>query len=126
MNTMTISAGLRCLIIGALFGAVTSSFAGIDQAPVLQSAHVTVKYSDLDVTTASGAATLYGRIHNAATAVCFRVYDSNLGYSLNRDICIRKAIAGAVTQLNQAALNAVYAAKYKTPLPNDLLSRDSR
>jgi UrcA family protein len=66
-----------------------------------------VRYADVDLSTISGADTLYGRIQGAARFVC-----GEEGRSLTeqRDwqTCYRSAVAGAVTRINNPMLTAVH------------------
>ena len=79
----------------------------------------TVKFGDLDLSTRDGAAALYARIRLAAREVCAQSGDL-WGRS---DSCIHKAIADAVTKVNQATLFVVYNEHYKPSLPTPLLAR---
>jgi UrcA family protein len=120
MNTIT-SPPLRTLVAGAILSALALSFATVSSADErARPPQVIVKFGDLDLSTSQGALALYGRIHNAAVNVCWRVHDSELGYMLNKGACERQAIADAVTHINQPGLSAVFASKYRTPQPTVL------
>lgn len=69
-----------------------------------------VKFQDLDVNTADGAATLYWRIHRAANNVC-GVNEHSLLPSGPRQKCAQEAEARAVGQLNLSRLTAYYQAR---------------
>jgi UrcA family protein len=118
MNTMT-STPLRTLVAGAILSSLALGFATVSCADErATSPQLIVKFGDLDVSTSKGAAALYGRIHNAAFNVCWRMYDhDNLAYRLNKDACLQKVIADAVTKVNQPALSAVFASKYGLSAP---------
>lgn len=84
---------------------------------------MTVKFADLNVSSPQGAAQLYVRIRGAAKSVCAPpTYWATLGTS-EMDACVRKAIADAVTKVNQPALYAVYNEHYKPALGTTLLSQ---
>ncbi len=112
MNTIT-STRLRTLVAGAIFSALTFSFAtasraGDDTAPP----QVIVKFADLDVSTSKGAAALYGRIHRAALEVCSRMYVDEQAYKWHKYACLQKVIGDAVVKVNRPRLSAVFASKF--------------
>jgi len=125
MSSMTINAvrNLRhfvaTVIVGSLaLGFSSASFAG-DGTDVRQ---LTVKYGDLNISNADGARALYKRITAAAWKVCAPP-DSTLTYMSETEKCVHKAIADAVTTVNQPALFAAYNEKHRTPLPSNLLAQ---
>ena len=77
----------------------------------------TVKYTDTSVSTASGAATLYNRIRIASEEVCAPLGHGDLSSKMKVKACTHKAIADAVSQVNQPALTAVYNARNGASLP---------
>jgi UrcA family protein len=85
-----------------------------------------VKYADLDISTSQGAATLYKRIRSAAEAVCLLADQRDLATMFLRKQCVKQAIEGAVTKVNQPTLSAVYAAKYHVLQPANILTADRR
>jgi UrcA family protein len=118
MNTVTTSIKLRGLIAGAIIGVVASSFAAeciaAETGDVLQ---VVVHYADLNVSSPRGAAALYARIRRAADTVCPAFNLSNLESKARNDACVHKAIADAVTIVNEPALFAQYNVNNRSPLP---------
>jgi UrcA family protein len=126
MNTIT-STPLRTLVAGALLGALALSFASVSSAEEDTTVpQVVVRFTDLDVSTSHGAATLYGRIHNAAINVCWRMYNNEPAFRLHKDACLQKVIADAVIKVDQPALSAVFASKYGTPQPAVLAAAGAR
>ena len=125
MNTMTTANRCLSLIATALFGVFSSSFAALPAAAAdsLEPLKETVKFGDLDISHPKGAAVLYGRIRAAAEKVC-SPYDRGGGLSakMHLNACINKAVAGAVTVVNEPALLAVYIAKSGETLPPQLAS----
>ncbi|MGC1521976.1 MAG: UrcA family protein, partial [Steroidobacteraceae bacterium] len=71
---------------------------------------VVVKYGDLNLSNPQGAATLYHRIKSAAVTVC-SPQDESLARMSRVQACVHKAIADAVTKVNQAELSAIYNSK---------------
>lgn len=61
-----------------------------------------VSYSDLNLASASGIATLHGRIRRAAEGLCRSPGVRPLGERLAADACIESAIAGTADQVRQA------------------------
>src|SRR5271170_4093158 len=109
MNTMTPSPRLRGLIATAIFSALASSFTAVcAAADGTDAPSVIVKYGDLNVSSPQGAAALYGRIRVAAEAVCPHLDHGDLLSKTHMNVCVNKAIAGAVTKVDQPALFAVY------------------
>jgi UrcA family protein len=118
MNTMTTSSSLRGLITAAIFGALASSFSAVSAADDSTDLPTTVvQYQDLNISNPQGAAALYGRIRTAAGKVCSIPGDTDFAAKLRVSPCVHKAIADAVTAINQPALVAVYNANNRTPLP---------
>lgn len=109
MRTLTYLPRLRSLIATAAFSALASGFGGV--AAAADGPTAIVKYGDLNVSTAEGAAALYGRIRSAADHVCSS-FDRPLdldSQALKAD-CIRQAVASGVAAVNEPALFMVYKA----------------
>jgi UrcA family protein len=122
MNTSTPSSALRGLIATAIFGALASSFSAVsaaDPAHSASSANITVKYSDINMASPSGALVLYERIRAAAQSACNYFWFKT---DADEARCLQNTIASAVTKVDQPALTAVYNAKFKTA-PTPLLSQ---
>lgn len=120
MNTMSTSIRSRGLIAAAILGALASSFSAVAVAAepdVVELRSSVVNYRDLNVLKPQGAAALYGRIQTAAESVCSVPEDADFAAKLHVSLCVRNAIAQAVSAINQPTLIAVYNAKNKTPLP---------
>jgi UrcA family protein len=120
MNTSTPSTGLRAVIATAIFGALASSFSVVSAADDPHPASITVKYTDLNIASPSGALVLYERIRAAAQAACAYYWFKT---DADEARCLHNTIANAVTKVNQPALSAVFNAKYKTPAPSPLVSQ---
>jgi UrcA family protein len=117
MNTI-IFTPLRTLVAGAILSALAFSFATVSSADERTTPpQVAVKFGDLDVSTAQGAKALYRRIQGAAIDVCSSMYVIEAAYKVHKGACLQKVIADAVTHVNQPALSAVFASKYRTSQP---------
>jgi UrcA family protein len=124
MNTITIVGRFRTVIATALFGTVAlGSAVSPAVADSVDPPQMTVKYGDLNVDSAKGAAVLYARIRHAAKNVCLQFDGGGLDVYGQRAACINKAIFGAVTKVNAPALYAVYRAKTGKEAPTRLVSR---
>jgi UrcA family protein len=122
MNTISKSPNLHRMIASVAFGGLMLSFSAI--CPAADGAglpQATVKYGDLNVSSPQGAAALYARIRVAADGVC-RSLDGRGFASILYSRCVHKAIADAVTNVDQPALNTVYNMKNSTPKPIMLVS----
>jgi UrcA family protein len=117
MNTIS-STPLRTLIAGAILSVMAFSLPTVSSAEEgTTPPQVIVKFADLDVSTAQGAQTLYRRIRIGADNVCWLMYGSNAAYNLNKNACLQKVIADAVSKVNEPALSAVFASRYGAPAP---------
>lgn len=126
-STTSTSIRFRGLIAAAILGTLTAGFSAVcsaDDAADLRSRVVT--YRDLNISKAQGAAVLYGRIRAAAASVCSVPEDADFSARLRESPCIRKAIAQAVSAINQPALFAIYNANNRTPLPVLLVAEAPR
>jgi UrcA family protein len=127
MNTMTTSTSLRGFIASAIFGVLATSFATVSTAAEgTEFLQTTVKYGDLNVSTPQGAAALYSRIRVAADGVCWPLDHGDLSSKMKLAACVHKAIADAVTTVDQPALSAVYNAKNSPSLPIMIAAEHSR
>jgi UrcA family protein len=69
---------------------------------------VPVSYRDLDLSTPAGATALYARIQNAAHVACGFAGSKDLHEDRNIHACSSKAIAAAVSEVNNPLLTAIY------------------
>ena len=118
MNSSSRCTGLRSLIAAGIF-ALASSFSAVSAADP-SSASINVKYSDLNITSPSGALVLYERIRVAAQSACNYFWFKT---DADEARCVHNTIANAVAKVNQPALSAVFDAKYKTAGPSPLVSQ---
>lgn len=123
MNTST-STQFRRVLTATIFTVLTSGIAAVsfaaDSTDVLQK---NVRYGDLNVSSAEGAATLYSRIRGAAKDVCRPLNGDDLRAKHAFESCINKAIARAVNQVGEPALAAVFNAKNGPSKPIILASQ---
>jgi UrcA family protein len=127
MSTSTRSTRPRGLIAAAIITGLISSFSAVcNAADTGDVPQAVVKYADLDISTSQGATALYNRIRSASEAVCPPSDHRDLARVSRRQTCVKQAIAGAVTKVNQPALSAVYAAKYGVLQSANILTADRR
>ena len=127
MNTST---QLPRILAATIFAALTCGIATVsfasDGTDALQT---TVKYGDLNVSSPSGAATLYSRIRAAADSVCHPLRPLNPGDLAAGQVftaCVHKAMRDAVNEVNQPALFSIYNAKTGPSKPILLASGQAR
>jgi UrcA family protein len=100
----------RSLALAGAFAALTVTATSFAAPPSGNPPSVTVRYSDLDLSTAAGATVLYHRISAAARQVCPDSYTRDLGMLAASQRCQADAIAQAVRELNNPQLAVVHAA----------------
>jgi UrcA family protein len=127
MNTSTrVSRILAATIFAALTGSIaTVSFAS-DSPDALQ---VKVKYGDLNVSSTSGATSLYNRIRGAADSVChpFRpLRPADFAAQKVFTACVQMAMSNAINEVNEPALFTVANVKNGTSKPILLASGPAR
>ena len=127
MNTSTTASRILAATIFAVLtsGIATVSFAS-DSPDVLQ---VKVKYGDLNVSSTSGATSLYNRIRYAAYSVCHPFRPLNSADFGERNVftaCVQKAMSNAINAVNEPALFTVANAKNGTSKPVLLASGQAR
>jgi UrcA family protein len=127
MNTST---QVSRILAVTIFAALTSSIATVsfasDSPDALQ---VKVKYADLNVSTTSGATSLYNRIRSAADSVCNPFRPLNPADLAARKVftdCMHKAMSNAINEVNEPALFTVANAKAGTAKPILLASGQAR
>jgi UrcA family protein len=79
--------------------------------PAVDAPARTVHYSDLNLNTQVGVATLYSRIHNAAQLVCGNVDPRRLDEAASAKACIDKAVFSSVAAVNNPMLTSEYNAR---------------
>ena len=127
MNTMTaLTRQPRRLIAAAIGITMISSFSTLCNSGTPDVPKTMVRYADLDISTTQGATALYNRIRFAAEGVCSGYFHDDLVAKSGWKLCMKEAIEGAVTKVNQPALSAVYAANYGMPRPETILTADRR
>lgn len=110
MNEPLRQVRVRALMLAGCLLALASSMAHAvtitDGVP-----SVTVKYSDLNLSTDEGASRLYTRIRSAARDVCPDTSSHDLKAFANGEACQATAIARAVREVQSPRLAAVYSTR---------------
>jgi UrcA family protein len=124
MNTST---WFRRVLAATIFASLTSGVAAVsfasDSADVLQAK---VQYGDLNVSSASGATTLYHRIRLAAQNVCHPLDNRDFASQKLLAACVQQAMSRAVNEVNQPALFTIANAKSGAAKPIMLASGQAR
>jgi UrcA family protein len=102
MNTFSKIAAATLIAVAALAGTAANAEDAVPSQAV--------KYGDLNLSSAQGAATLYKRIEAAARGVC-PASGRQIDQITSRQSCYDQAIARAVRQVNSSTLTAYYSAK---------------
>jgi len=124
MNTST---ELPRILAATIFAALACSIATLSFASDSEGAlQAKVKYADLNVSSTSGAATLYNRIRVAAENVCHPFNNRDFASQKLLAACVHKAMSDAVNEVNQPALFTIYNAKTGTSKPIMLASGQAR
>jgi UrcA family protein len=119
--TMNRMPTFRVVIATALIGAIASSFTVLPAvADSFDAAQITVKYGDVNLANSQGVATLYLRIQAAAKSVCWQVTGAEP--IVHRKACVDEAILGAVSNVNNSALTAMYTEKTGKEMPSQVAS----
>jgi len=102
----------RTLLLGIASGLSLAAHAGDTRHPNEVTTSVKVSYADLDISHATGARTLYGRIKAAAREACGpepAVLD--LRDAAGHNACYEQAVAKAVNRVGSEQLHALHAAQ---------------
>ncbi len=112
MKTFTLQ-NSKNVIFGALAAVSIASVAQMAQADAVVGSRpaLTVRYSDLNLDTQAGAATLYQRIRHAAAQVCGKVDSRRLDEVIAAQGCMNEAVASSVAAVGNAQLTSQYTAQ---------------
>lgn len=120
MNT-TPSRYLRTLTAGAILGALTSCSGVAKADDATTPPQVAVRFAHVDLSQSAGVVRLYGRLKEAAEAVCDDYTDGSGGgplpLQMRYKVCWQAALAAAVAKVNEPALSAVFAARQGMSAP---------
>jgi UrcA family protein len=116
--------GARRSSAAALGSVIVASLAALPAAAAVNDNPLSTKvtFGDLDISHPPGAAVLYSRIRSAAAKVCTPFGATGIATKALVDECIRQAISGAVTTIDQPALSRISSAKNGRPLASHLIS----
>ncbi len=105
---------LTALVAVATFAVCNFTIARADTASEPRSA--TVRFADLDTTTAPGAAALYQRIKSAAESVCKDLEPGRQLALMERYAsCVHLALGNAIVKIDRPAVTAYAAARGSFP-----------
>jgi UrcA family protein len=105
---LAVSSVLMVMSVGACAEVATAA----QLVPRVEIAQRHVKYGDLDLSRAEGAATLYGRIHAAARDVCRpSMFVGKFEPANITQDCMKQAIENAVNDVDAPTLTSYHLAK---------------
>jgi UrcA family protein len=101
----------RSLAVAAASAALTVATTSFAAQPSSDPPSVSVRYDDLNLSTAAGVNALYQRISTAARAVCPDVHSRDLGVAAAGERCKASAVAHAVSDLHNPQLALLHASR---------------
>jgi UrcA family protein len=107
----TVSGGLWAFGLAALCVAGVPGAQASDQDTYIEGSSTVVRFGDLNLQNPQGAEALYRRIERAAHKVCSYTRDFHVLNDVARRGCVERAIAKAVSDVNNKHLTALYARK---------------
>ena len=105
------SEGLCAFGVAALCVAGLPSAHATDQDKYVEGTSTTVKFGDLNLQNPAGTEALYRRIQRAANKVCGDTRDIHNLNDFARRECVERAVAKAVSDVNNRSLTALYTRK---------------
>ena len=116
MNKTTTIA-VRALTIGlaAVIGCSAAQASNVSRDPSAANERYqnVVRYADVDLSRIDGAITVYGRIRQAANAVCESLDSRVLGLAEKHRACVNQAIADAVASVDRPLLSQYHQLRTK-------------
>ena len=116
MNKTTTIA-VRGLTIGlaAVIGCSAAQASNVSKDPSAANERYqnVVRYADVDLSRIDGAITVYGRIRQAANAVCESLDSRVLGLAEKHRACVNQAIADAVASVDRPLLSQYHQLRTK-------------
>jgi len=116
MNKTTTIA-VRALTIGlaAVIGCSAAQASNVSKDPSAANERYqnVVRYADVDLSRIDGAITVYGRIRQAANAVCESLDSRVLGLAEKHRACVNQAIADAVASVDRPLLSQYHQLRTK-------------
>jgi UrcA family protein len=103
---------IRTLLF-AMLAAVASSVVMADSTVTVK--NEVVRYDDLRLISAVGAAVLYGRLRGAAERACGVLDGKQPQLSARYRVCVDESIAKAVAEVNEPVLTAYFESKRAAP-----------
>jgi UrcA family protein len=98
----------RSIVIAVCVAGATLATPSIASVPDDAGSRITVDYTSLDLANASDAAKLYSRLRAASRAVCGQPATHSLTARRIYDECRAKAVADAVSAVNEHTLTAIH------------------
>jgi UrcA family protein len=127
MKTFTLRNSKNILFAAAAAVSLASVAQMAQAADVLsERPALTVRYSDLNLDTPTGAAVLYQRIRHAAEQVCGKAESRRLDEIVVVQECMDKAIASSVSAVGNAQLTSQYVARVGSKASKQIVLASAR
>ena len=127
MKTFTLRNSKNILFVAAAAMSLASVAQMAQAADVLsERPALTVRYSDLNLDTPTGAAVLYQRIRHAAEQVCGKAESRRLDEIVVVQQCMDKAIASSVSAVGNAQLTSQYVARVGSKASKQIVLASAR
>ena len=110
MFRLTTPLGWTAVAVMLASHAVTASATALDP----ETPRRTVRFADLDIEHAAGAATLYSRISNAAREVCEPRFTWQASFNFDAIRCRQQSVERAVHDVNSPELTSYYQMKTRS------------
>jgi UrcA family protein len=104
---------MRKMTTTALLAVLTAGAVNITQAYTADGAALSerVSYSDLDLSQAAGAKSLYQRLAGAAKHVCAPLESKDVGNYHRHEVCVQQALSASVARIGNPLLSKYYESK---------------
>jgi UrcA family protein len=114
-NTTTIAVRAMTIGLAAVIGcsAAHASNVSKNESATNEWHQYVVRFADVDLSRIDGAMTVYGRIRQAASAVCESLDSRVLGLMEKHRACVNQAIADAVASINRPLLSQYHQLRTK-------------
>jgi UrcA family protein len=114
-KTTTIAVRAMTISLAAVIGcsAAHASNVSKDESATNERHQYVVRFADVDLSRIDGAMTVYGRIRQAASAVCGSLDSRVLGLMEKHRACVNQAIADAVASINRPLLSQYHQLRTK-------------
>jgi UrcA family protein len=113
-NTTSIAVRAMTIALAAVIGCSAAQASNVPKDESASGRHqYVVRFADVDLSRIDGAMTVYGRIRQAANAVCESLDSRVLGLVEKHRACVNEAVADAVSSINRPLLSQYHQLRTK-------------